>query len=240
VDELESLHKTYGVDNFTFCDDAFTVDQARTQELCRLIVERKLKIKWNCGTRVDMLTKELLLKMREAGCISVWFGVESGSQEILDAMEKGISIEQTKQVFGWVREVGLKPVPNVILGFPGETKASAWKTIKFVEKISPDQVGFYNIATPFPGTPMYDLVQKNGWLRVTDFDQYDTTTPIFETPWLSMKELKEIREQAFQSFYLRPAYVPRMFAKGVTYGFSATRTAFAYFLKAARRKLRRP
>ncbi|HLC00785.1 MAG TPA: radical SAM protein, partial [Candidatus Bathyarchaeia archaeon] len=89
VDELEFLHKTYNVTNFTFCDDAFTVDQTRTEELCSDILRRGLKIKWNCGTRVDMLTKELLVKMKEAGCISVWFGVESGSQQVLDAMKKG-------------------------------------------------------------------------------------------------------------------------------------------------------
>jgi radical SAM superfamily enzyme YgiQ (UPF0313 family) len=206
VDELEFLHKTYGVSKFTFCDDAFTVDQARIEELCSEITDRKLKIQWNCGTRVDMITRELLVKMKEAGCISVWFGVESGTQEVLDAMKKGISTEQTMQVLGWVREVGLKPVPNVILGFPGETKQTAWKTIKFVEKINPDSVGFYNIATPFPGTPLYDSVKENGWLKVTDFDKYDTTTPVFETPWLSMQELRELREQAFHHFYLRPAY----------------------------------
>jgi len=214
VDELEFLHKTYGVDKFTFCDDAFTADQARIAEFCREITDRKLKIKWNCGTRVDMLTRELLRKMREAGCISVWTGVESGSQEVLDAMHKGITIEQTERVYSWIRELGLKPVPNVILGFPGETKESAWKTIKFVEKISPNEVGFYNVATPFPGTPMYDTVKKNGWLKVTDFDKYDTTTPVFETPWLSMKELREIREQAFHHFYLRPTYFLNNLRKG--------------------------
>jgi radical SAM superfamily enzyme YgiQ (UPF0313 family) len=106
VDELEFLHKTYGVTKFTFCDDAFTVDPARTKELCQLIIERKLNIKWNCGTRVDMLTKELLLKMREAGCVSVWSGVESGSQKVLDAMHKGITIEQTMRVYKWIRELG--------------------------------------------------------------------------------------------------------------------------------------
>jgi radical SAM superfamily enzyme YgiQ (UPF0313 family) len=206
VDEIELLHKTYNVEHFTFCDDAFTVDQTRTEEMCNEILRRGLKIRWNCGTRVDMLTKPLLEKMKEAGCISVWFGVESGSQQVLDAMKKGITPELTTKVFGWVREVGLKPVPNVILGFPGETKESAWKTIKFVEKISPDDVGFYNVATPFPGTPMYDQVLANGWLRVTDFDKYDTTTPIFETPWLSMKELGKLREGAFHHFYLRRAY----------------------------------
>jgi anaerobic magnesium-protoporphyrin IX monomethyl ester cyclase len=239
VDELEFLNETYGISNFTFCDDAFTVEPDRTEELCRLILERKLKIKWNCGTRVDMLTKELLTKMCDAGCVSVWSGVESGSQKVLDAMHKGITTEQTTRVFGWLRELGLKPVPNVILGFPGETKASAWETIKFVEKISPDEVGFYNIATPFPGTPLYEQVKKNGWLRVTDFDKYDTVTPIFETPWLSMKELKELREQAFHHFYLRPTYISHMFGKGWMYGFAALRTAFAHLIILAKSKFKR-
>jgi len=207
VDELEFLHKTYGAKKFTFCDDAFTVDQPRTEALCSEILQRGLKIEWNCGTRVDMITKDLLMKMKESGCISVWFGVESGTQQVLDAMKKGITPELTIKVLGWVRELGLKPVPNVILGFPGETKKSAWKTIKFVEKIAPDEVGFYNVATPFPGTPMYDIVKEKGWLRVTDFDMYDTTHPIFETPWLSMKDLGKLREGAFHHYYLRTAFL---------------------------------
>jgi anaerobic magnesium-protoporphyrin IX monomethyl ester cyclase len=206
VDELEYLYKTYGKTKFTFCDDAFTVDQTKVEEICSEIIKRGLKIEWNCGTRVDMLKKDLLVTMKKAGCVSVWFGVESGTQQVLDAMKKGISPELTMKVLGWVREVGLKPVPNVILGFPGETKKSAWDTIKFVEKVAPDAVGFYNVATPFPGTPLYDMVKEKGWLRVTDFDKYDTTRPIFETPQLSMKELGKLREGAFHHYYLRRAY----------------------------------
>jgi anaerobic magnesium-protoporphyrin IX monomethyl ester cyclase len=236
ADELEFLHKTYGVSKFTFCDDAFTVDQPRTEELCNEIKKRGLKIEWNCGTRVDMLTKDLLVKMKEAGCISVWFGVESGSQQVLDAMKKGITPELTTKVLGWVRELGLKPIPNVILGFPGETKESAWKTIKFVEKISPGEVGFYNIATPFPGTPMYDLVKEKGWLRVTDFDMYDTTKPIFETPSLSMKELGKLREGAFHHFYLRRAY---FFDKKRRFKLSTALILAANFVADIKLKLRR-
>jgi len=109
-----------------------------------------------------------------------------------------------------------------------------------MEKISPDDVGFYNIATPFPGTPMFDLVKKNGWLKITDFEKYDTTTPIFETPTLSMKELREIREQAFHHFYLRPTYILRMIAKGGMNGLSAMRTAFSHLIEATKTKLKRP
>ena len=136
-----------------------------------------------------MVTKELLLNMKEAGCIAVWFGVESGSQRVIDAMGKGFSLAQTMSAFKWAKEVGLMTIASTILGFPGETKETALKTIKLVEKISPDDVGYY-IATPYPGTPMYDLVKENGWLKITDFDKYDTATPIFETPTLTMQELK--------------------------------------------------
>ncbi|MGD9131772.1 MAG: radical SAM protein [Candidatus Bathyarchaeota archaeon] len=237
VDELEYLYKTYSATQFTFCDDAFTIDQARIEELCKEIKDRKLKIVWNCGTRVDKVTKELLIKMKDAGCVSVWFGVESGSQEVLNVMHKGISTSQTIKAIGWVRELGLTPVPNVLLGFPGETKETAWQTIKFAEKVSPDNIAFYNIATPLPGTPMYDMVKEKGWLKIDDFDKYDCKTPLFETPTMSMEELAEISEKAFQSFYLRPRYILRMWAKGWMYGFSATRTALKYLFRATKSRL---
>jgi radical SAM superfamily enzyme YgiQ (UPF0313 family) len=236
VDELEFLHNTYQADQFTFYDDAFTVDQHRAEELCDEIRKRKMKIKWDCETRVDMVTKELLLKMKEAGCIAVWFGVESGSQRVIDAMSKGISIAQTMNAVRWAKEAGLMTVTSAILGFPGETKESAWETIKLVERIDPDDVGYY-IATPYPGTPMYDLVKEKGWLKTNDFDKYDTATPVFETPTLTAQELREIREQAFQRFYIRPAHILHILSKGGLYGFSLTRTALAHLLRAIKSKL---
>jgi anaerobic magnesium-protoporphyrin IX monomethyl ester cyclase len=233
VDELEFLMKKYGAEQFTFYDDAFTVDQSRAREICQEIQRRKMKIKWDCETRVDMVTKELLQEMKKAGCIAVWFGVEAGSQRVIDAMAKGLTLEKTKTAFRWARESGLMTIASVILGFPEETPETAWETVKFIEEISPDDVGFY-IATPYPGTPMYDHVKKMGWLKIDDFNKYDTATPIFETPSISMKELREIREKALQKFYLRPSYVIRMFGRGGMYGYSASRTALAHL----RRKIR--
>jgi radical SAM superfamily enzyme YgiQ (UPF0313 family) len=237
VDELEFLHKNFSADQFTFYDDAFTVDKARAEEICTEIKNRKLKIKWDCETRVDMVTKELLLRMKEAGCIAVWFGVESGSQRVINAMRKGFSIAQTINAFKWAKEVGLMTVASAIIGFPGETKETAWETINLVKRLNPDAVGYY-IATPYPGTPMYDVVKENGWLKTNDFDRYDTATPVFETPELTMQELREIREQALRKFFLRPSYVLRMYRKGGIYGLSLTRTAFAHLLRAAKSKLR--
>jgi len=236
VDEMEYLHNTYGTDTFTFYDDAFTVDQSRVEEICRELHARNLKLTWDCGTRVDMVTKELLQKMKNAGCIAVWFGVEAGSQKVIDAMGKGFTANKTKRAFKAAKEVGLITIASVVFGFPGETRESAMQTVKLVEEIDPDDIGYY-IATPYPGTPMADYVKKMGWIKVTDFDKYDTATPIFELPTMSMQEVREIREQAFHRFYLRPRYILRMFAKGGTYGFSATKTALAHLLRATKSKL---
>jgi len=236
VDEIEYLYKKYGEKQYTFYDDAFTVDQARTKEICDEILRRGLKIKWDCETRVDMVTKALLQKMKEAGCIAVWYGVEAGSQEVRDAMKKGISTNQTFNAFKWTQKAGLIAVASIILGFPGETRETAMESVKLLKEINPDEIGVY-IATPYPGTPMYDYVKEMGWLKILDFNRYDTATPTFESPTMSMKELKEIHDKAHQSFYIRPLYIIRAFSKGGVYGYSTTRTALAWLRRLLASKL---
>jgi anaerobic magnesium-protoporphyrin IX monomethyl ester cyclase len=236
VDELELLYNKYGEDQYTFYDDAFTVSQARTEEICNEILKRGLKIKWDCETRVDMVKKGLLQKMKDAGCIAVWFGVEAGSEQVIEAMGKGISIQQTLNAFKWANKVGLMTVASMILGFPGETRETAMKSIKLLEQIKSDEIGIY-IATPYPGTPMYDYVKKMGWIKITDFNKYDTATPIFETPTMSMKELRELHDMAHRRFYLRPTYILRAFRKGGVYGYSTTKTALAWLKRTVADKL---
>jgi len=236
VDEMQLIHEKYGVDQVTFYDDAFTVDRERVIKICEELRARKLKLMWDCGTRVDMVDRELLKVMRDAGCFAVWLGVESGSETILGAMNKRIKLNQTRLAYKIAHDVGLMTIANVVLGFPGETEQTAWETIRFVKELNPDDVGFY-VATPYPGTPMYDQVIKNGWLRVTDFDKYDTAGPTFETPWLSMEKLAQIRYKAYQQFYLRPSYILKMVRRGGTYGRSAVKTSAAYALRAMHIKL---
>jgi len=236
VDEMQLIHDKYGVKQVTFYDDAFSVDRKRVIQICDELHARKLDMMWDCGTRVDMVDRELLQTMRNAGCFAVWLGVESGSEAILGAMNKSIKLDQTRKAYKTAHEVGLMTIANVVLGFPGETEKTARETIRFVKELNPDDVGFY-VATPYPGTPMYDEVIKNGWLRVTDFDKYDTAGPTFETPSLSMEKLAKLRYKAYQDFYLRPSYVLKMMRRGGTYGRAAVRTSGAYFLRALHIKL---
>ncbi|MGA2386532.1 MAG: radical SAM protein, partial [Candidatus Bathyarchaeia archaeon] len=231
VDEMQLVHDKYGVDQVTFYDDAFSVNRDRVLKICEELHARKLDMTWDCGTRVDMVDREMLKTMHEAGCIAVWMGVESGSEVILGKMNKKIKLDQTRTAFKTATEVGLMTIGNVVLGFPGETEQTAKETIRFVKELKLDDVGFY-VATPYPGTPMYEQVKKNGWLRVTDFDKYDTAGPTFETPWLTMEKLSEIRYKAYQQFYLRPGYVLHMMRRGGTYGKSAVKTSGAYLLRA--------
>ena len=183
-----------------------------------------------------MVTKELLCTMKEAGCFAVWFGVESGSQPVLDAMRKGITPAQTIKAFKWAKEAGLMTVANVVLGFPGETKETIWETIKFIDRLRPNDVGYY-IATPYPGTPLYENVKNNGLLKTNDFDRFDTATPVFEMGTITGEELREIRERAFQRFYLRPGYFFSMIGKGRFWSFSIIRTILAHFRRAVKLRL---
>jgi anaerobic magnesium-protoporphyrin IX monomethyl ester cyclase len=231
VDEMQLVHDKYGVEQVTFYDDAFTVNRDRVLKICEELHQRKLNMTWDCGTRVDMVDRDLLKTMQSAGCIAVWLGVESGSEVILGAMNKRIKLDQTRQAYRAAQDAGLMTIANTVLGFPGETEQTAMETIRFIKELNPDDVGFY-VATPYPGTPMYDQVKKNGWLRITDFDKYDTAGPTFETPWLTMEKLAEIRYKAYQQFYLRPSYVFKMMRRGGTYGKSALKTSAAFALRA--------
>jgi radical SAM superfamily enzyme YgiQ (UPF0313 family) len=236
VDEMEMLHNKYGESQFTFYDDAFTVNRQHTMQMCDDIKARKLKVTWDCETRVDAVDKELLEAMYSAGCITVWFGVESGSEKILGAMHKKIKPEEVRQAFKTAQKAGLMTIASAVIGFPGETEETAWETINFINSLNPDDIGFY-VATPYPGTPMYEEVVKNGWLKVTDFNKYDTATPTFETPYLSMEKIREIKYKAHQKFYLRPSYVFKMMRRGGTYGRSGLKTSAAYALRAMHIKL---
>ena len=236
VDEIEMLHNKYGESQFAFYDDAFTVDLGRVEKICDEIRQRKLAIHWDCEARVDMVNRSLLQKMSAAGCMAVWFGVESGSQLIIEKMHKKIKLDQTRNAFKTARELGIMTIASVVLGFPSETEQTAWETINFVKELNPGDVGFY-IATPYPGTPLYDLVKESGWLKITDFNHYDTATPTFETPFVSMEKLRKIRYKALQQFYLRPGYVLEMLRRGGIYGISAVKTSAAYMLRALHVKL---
>jgi anaerobic magnesium-protoporphyrin IX monomethyl ester cyclase len=175
VDEINHMATNYGTKGIYFLGDNFTINKKRTTELCELIKKSKIDIEWVCDTRADMISRDLLRTMKEAGLRTIWFGVESGSPRILEKINKGITLEQTVHAFKLCREVGLQIACSFILGIPGETANDMEATFKFAKKLDPDWCQF-NIFVAVPGSGLYDeVIQKGLYDRVDDFLAYVKT-----------------------------------------------------------------
>jgi anaerobic magnesium-protoporphyrin IX monomethyl ester cyclase len=160
IGELQQCMDRYGVRSFYFIDDLFTIDVRRLDAFCDRVIEVGLDIRWQCLARVDRVTLPILKKMYKAGCREVHYGVESGNPEVLKATAKHVNLAQVKQAAAWTDEVGIRGKGYFILGLPGDNDKTIEDTISFAESLPLDEAMF-SIATPFPGTRMWDeLVRK--------------------------------------------------------------------------------
>lgn len=167
VDEIEYLAERYAVDGFYIWDDAFCMRKKYTFDFCEELLKRNLGLIWATETRVNLVTYEMIQAMKDAGCIQIDFGVESGSQEILKKLKKGITVEQVRNAFHWCHKIGVRPMANFMLNTPGETEDDLNKTFALAREID---ACYYSMAlmTPFPGTDIYELVQPK--LTVDEYD----------------------------------------------------------------------
>jgi radical SAM superfamily enzyme YgiQ (UPF0313 family) len=232
LDELEWLRDEYGAEGIAFQDDTLTFDRKRAMEICDGIIERKINLPWGCGTRADVVTKEVLAKMSKAHCNETCFGVESGCQRIRDSLKKKVTTEQCENAIKWAKEAGIFVTVSVILGYPGETKETLQETLDFVRRVEPDDVWLCH-ATPYPGTELRALVESNGWKMSEDWKLYNTMNPIFEDPNLPAKEIAQMRKNFYNKFY-SPRYILRQavkgYLKGNLYSKIMARTAINYNL----------
>ena len=228
VDELEWLRDVHRADAFSFYDDTFTLDKKRALKICEEIRNREIGLPWDCQTRVSVVSEEILLKMREANCQQVFFGVESGCQKILDAVHKGTTVKQNEKAIRLAKDAGLFVSISVIIGYPGETKEMLQETIDLIRKAEPDDV-YICVATPYPGTELRRVVEQMGWEMSNDWGQYDTITPVFANPNLSAEEVRKLRTSFYNSFY-SPKYVLRHLFKMNFYSRVMARTAMNHIL----------
>jgi len=159
VAELNRLHGLTGATFVPFWDDALTANPARLLEMCRAIEDGvSFPLTWSAITRANMVTPRLLDAMKSAGCMAVNFGVESGDDQVLRAIRKGITTAQVERALVWARERGLMTTCNFMLGFPQETPAALENTRRFMERIAPltDSFSTLGVVVPFPATPIYD------------------------------------------------------------------------------------
>jgi anaerobic magnesium-protoporphyrin IX monomethyl ester cyclase len=230
LDEMEWLKNTHGAEAFTFYDDTLTFNKERLFKILDGMKTRSINLPWDCQTRVDQVTPEVLARMHAAGCQQVFFGVESGCQKVLNAISKKTRVEQNEKAIKMAKEAGLFVTISLIIGYPGETQDTLKETLTFVQKTKPDDV-YVCVATPFPGTELRNAVEKNGWKISDNWDCFDTMTPVFENPELKLtpEEIKTFREQFYDSIY-SPSYVIQHLLRRNSYSRMMARTAANHIL----------
>lgn len=212
ADDIEMLVNNFGIEFVAFRDDTFTVSRQRVVDICHLLVERHINIRWYCLARVSTVDKELLALMKKAGCEKVAYGVESADQKILNTLKKGINVQQIRDAFRWTHEAGIKPIGSFIFGNPGETRESMDRTIDFAIELDPEIAHFFVMA-PLPGTELYEKY-KNIYFD-ENLDHRESSYGIhsmsmsssFHCGDLTYKDLKKQLIKANMRFYLRPQYI---------------------------------
>ncbi|MFX1293283.1 MAG: B12-binding domain-containing radical SAM protein [Promethearchaeota archaeon] len=208
VDEIEYIESKWKKSIIGFMDDCFALNKRRVWEICDEMKKRKIDVPWGCAMRVDLVDFNMLNKMARHGCGMIYFGVESGEQQILNSIKKGTSVKQIRNAFKWCRKLGIDTIASLAFGFPGETKRSVLKTLDFVISLKPSFVVFAS-ATPYPGTPFFDEALKNGWIKEIpqDWSKFTLVDPILELTELSKEDLKNILFYAYRRFHLRLQYL---------------------------------
>jgi len=173
VNELNYLKEKFSFDHIWFCDDIFGLKRSWVTEFASLVNKQQLKFRYKIQSRADLLVQERYVEdLAASGCDEVWMGAESGSQKILDAMDKGTTIEQIKTARELLKRYRIKAAFFLQFGYPGETMSDIQKTITLVKDTMPDDLGI-SVSYPLPGTPFYENVKsqlshKTNW---TDSDE---------------------------------------------------------------------
>ena len=216
VDEIEYLKTNYDIDTIAFMDDTFTLKKRKVMAICDEILKRNIEIMWGCTSRVDTLDEKLLKKMKEAGCITIFIGVESADQQQLDNMCKNTTIAKIENALKIAHKLKIRTIASVAIGMTGDTKEIMNKTHKLVNKHKPNYA-IYSLATPYPGTRFYKEAFEKNLIKIKDWSKYTLITPILETIDCSLNDMRKIQAKAFMKFYLRPHYIIRQFLQDGPY-----------------------
>jgi len=206
VGEIEHLINEYGAREIHIWDDNFITRRDRVFAIRDEFKARNIKVKiaFPNGLRADYLDEDILKALREMGTYSIAFGVESGSQEILDRIKKGMKISEIEHAFKLAKRLGFETWGFFMLGLPGENNETIRQTINFAKRLNPD-VAKFHILQPYPGTEIFDEFKRDGLINDYNYDHYSIhSDPIFTLPGLSSEDLIKGQQDAYRRFYLRP------------------------------------
>lgn len=203
VDEIEWQVKELGVKEIAISDDNFTLDRKRAEEILDLIIKRGIRVKMQVfnGIRADKVDKGLLKKMKEAGVWLIAVAPETGNEESLRRIKKGMTLEDTRKVVQWCKELGIATFGFFMIGFPWETKAHVRDTINFAEELDTDFVQFTRVL-PFEGTELAEMLGAKTDLKREAGLFYGERK--YKEQHLTNKKIKKLIQEAYRRCYLKP------------------------------------
>jgi anaerobic magnesium-protoporphyrin IX monomethyl ester cyclase len=201
IGEIQDLQSKYGTKGIYFINDNFTLRKKETLQLCDLMVKNKLDLEWVCDTRVDIVDQELLAAMSRAGCKTIWFGVESGSQHILQRIGRNTTLEQIETAFKLCRKNNIKTACSFMLGVPDETIKDMEASLKFAKKLNPDWC-IFNVFIANPDSRLYEEV-----LDSKKYDKLDDFLLSVHTDEYDYNSLLALQRRFFIDFHRSPKQI---------------------------------
>jgi len=217
LDEVEFLYKKSPFKKALFVDDNFAQGEEWVIRFCDALIQRRLKFRWICSARVDTITRKMIKKMAEAGCTLIRYGIESGNQDLLDCIKKGITIQQVKEAIKITKESRIRALGSFMLALPGESPEMGKRTIRFAVDLGLDFAQFLT-ARPLFGTKMYELCKKEGKLLDRSYESHDhdnSTLSVLLIPkikfvprsYKDQEAVAQMIKSAYRKFYFRFGYI---------------------------------
>ena len=217
IGEIEYIVNNFPeVKEIVFEDDTFTINKQRVTEICNMIIQRKIKIRWLCNARVN-LDYETMILMKKAGCHLIIPGIESVNQQILNNIHKGTTVEQIENYIRNARKAKLMIHACYMVGNQGETHETMKATLAAAKRFKTDTAQFFPLI-PYPGTGAYVWAKENGYIsgKYSEYIHEDgTLNCIINTPELSAQELVDFCQYARKKYYLRPWYIAHRIVRGL-------------------------
>ena len=207
IEEIREVYYRYRIRDIMFLSDTFTADKDWIIQLCKKIIDLNLDIHWIANSRVDTMDSEIADWMKRAGCWLISLGIESGDEKILKNAKKNITTYNVRNAVKILKNIGILTIGYFMFGLPGENIHTMKKTVKFARSLLLDYAYFF-IATPFPGTKLYDMAVENKWLITNNWDHFSHgRNCLIQYDDLSGTLLKRNVIKAYLTFYLRPAWI---------------------------------
>jgi len=211
IAEMEECYHKHGIREIDVFDYEFLINRKRSERIFDLMIERGLDLTWACRARIDSVDAALLEKMKRAGCVRIYFGIESGDQETLDRVSKGITVQQIRDTIGACKDFGIKALGFFLIAVPGETRQSIKRTLKFAKSLDLEYVQFSKM-TAKPLTPLWrDLVEQSGQDYWREYILGNVEEQPLPRPWteLTNDEIDELAKWAYVKYHSRPSFLLR-------------------------------